>query len=491
MKSSFGLRRVVVASIVFLLHSQSNIGILCFCVIPARVIVPALVQGVDKTHRVHRIHQVQQDLSRRSRKRESYDDEYDDYDGYRYDDSKLVDDDQQVDKDDYWYDENSSQGRQQQPRGGMYKVYFDSSSTVDPKETQLDWEICSNGENEALVLLPPEAVQRPTVVLHFVGGTFFGSLPKVWYGSLLEGIVRNTQCAIVVTPIPVTLLKSPLQHVSLGRKLRSSFEHAWTSVLEDEYGDLSDVPVCGLGHSLGARLLVVMTTLSKNKVVGTIPSFKSFILVSFTNFGAQAGIPGVSALLKETKKQERTSQVSRERERRKNAQKFTREERLTDSAFDEDDEDEEWVELIEDLQQLLKEQASRVRNALTPASRDLEFSPSPDQLWKALREDGRYAVPKTLLVQFDDDVIDQSSKLARVLHETNSSDVHFARLRGTHLTPVSVGRVGDAGWFGLTSRTSVAVWKAIKGRDATRAQDEAMRDLRQSICRYISDSVTK
>ena len=478
MKSTFGLRRAVIVYLFLWFQCQSNKGILCFSVSPGRA-APVTVNVAYKTHRIHRI---QQGLSRRFQNRESYN-YYDDY----YD---SLDEDQRVEKDDYWYEEKQS--LQQQSRGGMYKVYFDSSAAVDPKETQLDWEICSNGENEALVLLPPEAVERPTAVLHFVGGTFFGSLPKVWYGSLLEGIVRNTQCAIVITPIPVTLLKSPLQHVSLARKLRSSFEYAWSSVLEDEYSDLSDVPVCGLGHSLGARLLVVMTTLSKNKV-GTIPSFKSFILISFTNFGAEAGIPGVSALLKETKKQERTSQVSRERERRKNAQK-SREKRFTDGSFakegDEED-DEEWGELIEDLQQLLKEQASRVRNALTPDSRDLEFNPSPEQLWKAIRDDRRYAVPKTLLVQFDDDVIDQSSKLAHVLHDTNSSEVHFARLRGAHLTPVSVDRGDDAGWFGLTSKTSVAVWKAIKGRDATLAQDEAMRDLRQSICRYISDVVTK
>jgi Protein of unknown function (DUF1350) len=150
-----------------------------------------------------------------------------------------------MDDDSYWDDENDEDATpkksNQNERGGLYKVQFDAATEIDPKETQLDWEVCSDGETEALVLLPPEAVERPSAVLHFVGGTFFGSLPKIYYRSFLEGLVRNTQCAVVVTPIPVTLLRSPLQHISLGRKLQSSFETAWKSVLEDEYGDLSDV----------------------------------------------------------------------------------------------------------------------------------------------------------------------------------------------------------------------------------------------------------
>ncbi len=405
---------------------------------------------------------------------------------YEYYDNYYEYIDQEREKDEYWEDENPSQAKR---RGGMYKVHFDSGTSIDPKETQLDWEVCYNGETEALVLLPPEAVERPTAVLHFVGGTFFGSLPKVWYRSLLEGIVRNTQCAVIATPIPVTLLKSPLHHISLSRKLRSSFEHAWTSVLEDEYGDLSDVPLCGVGHSLGARLLVVMATLSQNKALGTIPAFKSFILVSFTNFGAAAGIPGVSTLLRQSSTQERVSQVTRERGKRKNSRKI-REEWWIDNNQKED-EDEEWEGLIDDLQQLVKEQTARVRSALTPDAKDLEFFPSPDQLWKAIQDDSRYSVPQTLLVQFDNDAIDQSSRLAQILFATNSSEVHFARLRGAHLTPVSVDTVSDSGWFGLSSKTSVAVWKAVKGRAKSRIQESSMRDLRRSICRYISDIVTK
>ncbi len=94
-------------------------------------------------------------------------------------------------------------------------------------------------------------------------------------------------------------------------------------------------------------------------------------------------------------------------------------------------------------------------------------------------------------MQFDDDQIDQSSKLAQILQGTNSSDVKFARLRGTHLSPISVSENDAGGWFELPSRASKTVWKAIRGRGKTKAQEVAMRDLRQSIARYITDVVTK
>jgi hypothetical protein len=364
----------------------------------------------------------------------------------------------------------------------MYKVYFDGD--VDPQETQLEWEVCSDiyGKSEALVLLPPASVQRPTAILHFVGGTFFGSAPKLWYRSLLEGLVRNTNCAIVVTPIPVTLFKSPRQHMELCQKLQRSFSNAWNSVLEDEYGNLEGIPLCGLGHSLGARLLVVLSTLQKNKPRGRIPSYKSMVLISFTNYG-------VSALLKQSRRNEQTNQVSGERKRRRTAQRARQD--WWDDDDDENEDDEEWEEILDDLQNIFQEQAARVKTVLTPKSQDLEFFPSPDMLWKALKEDQRYSIPETLIVQFDDDQVDQSSKLAQILLDTNSTDVKFARLRGTHLSPVSVNDGESRGWLELTSRASKTIWKVIRGRGKSKAQEASMRDVRQSIARYITDVVTK
>jgi hypothetical protein len=137
----------------------------------------------------------------------------------------------------------------------------------------------------------------------------------------------------------------------------------------------------------------------------------------------------------------------------------------------------------------------------------LEFYPTPRALWKALNS-SRYTIPQTLLVQFDRDDMDQSAKLATVLMASNSNsnnnnktDLKFARLRGTHLTPLSLsaGNTEQEGFLQQWSLKSTrALWKAIQGKivggrpdGGNMSQEAALRDLRQSIVRYIADVVTK
>jgi hypothetical protein len=276
---------------------------------------------------------------------------------------------------------------------------------------------------------------------------------------------------VVATPIPVTLLKNPLQHVQLSRKLRRMFQSAYTNILEDEYGHdvLKDIPIVGMGHSLGARLLVVLATLSDTKQ--TIPDYKSYILMSFTNYASAASIPGIQSLLNQSKRLEDGEKPTSTSERKR-------------SDYDYDDGyDEEWDELMKDLTGGLKEQAEKLKTALTPRSKELEFYPSPNQLWKALKEDQRYNIPQTLIVQFDEDKVDQSPRLTDCLLE--STDIKYCRLRGTHLTPV---KASDNDWF--PSQASQALWKLLTGKQSHRTTD-AFRDLRQSIARYITDVVAK
>ena len=243
--------------------------------------------------------------------------------------------------------------------------------------------------------------------------------------------------------------------------MRRQFQSAYMNILEDEYGHdvLNDVPIVSMGHSLGARLLVVLATLQE---LNHNTDYKSYILMSFTNYASAASIPGIQSLLSQSKRLE---------VREKTKTRKTR--------SDDEDYDQEWEELIEDLTGALKEQAEKLKSALTPRSKELEFYPSPDQLWKALREDQRYRIPRTLIVQFDEDNVDQSPRLTDCLIE--STDIKYCRLRGTHLTPV---KGSDSDW--LPSQASQALWKLVTGKQ-TRCTTDAFRDLRQSIARYITD----
>ena len=394
--------------------------------------------------------------------------------------------------DPYWDEENQRE-KTYQDLGGYGGVYDDAGVQESFAEDIIEWEKCTTDAGTVQVLLPPPSVDLPTTIIHFVGGTFFGSAPRLWYKQLLEDIVKHTQAAVIASSIPVTLLQSPLQHISLSRQIQRQFQTAWREVLLDEYGqDVQKLPVCGLGHSLGSRLLVVLATLGATTSPDRPfqpPPYKSYMLISFTNYGAAAGIPGIYQLNKASRRVER--QKTEESGKRPTKRRRRRDDWMDEDEDDNDDWDEEWGEIFGDIQDGLKEQVGRVQTALTPRSKDLEFYPSPEQLWKALTEGKRYTVSETLIIQFDDDEVDQSAKLAKALLE--SSSVKFARLRGTHLTPVSAQNTDrNKAWLQqINSRAGRMLWKVLTGRRQLRSNEESLRDLRQSIARYITEIVTK
>jgi Protein of unknown function (DUF1350) len=442
----------------------------------------------------------------------------------------------------------------------------------------LEWEACRTEDSgTAHVLLPTYTSSSstsvggggrrpPTCIIHFVGGTFFGSSPTVWYGKLLRDVVRHSSAAVVASSIPLTVLQSPLQHVQLAKKVARQFEAAYNDVLVDEYGAdaLRSVPVCALGHSLGSRLLVVSATLQQQRPSAssrwrgdddndnsrrgrgsalssrwvTPPPYRSYILMSFTNFGAAAGIPGVGTLYKARRQvdrqlqndsgdgaaqQRRRQQQPQPQQRRRpngRRQKQSRDgddfDRLSDVDDDDDmfddygDDGEDMAGLWEDLTSVVKESARWIQSSLTPDASALEFYPTPAQLWKALSPasgeadtskvngkatsgggGGRYRVPQTLLIQFDQDRVDQSAKLAATIREC--SDVKFARLRGTHLSPLAPNPQLSPGSLLSLGRGGVRSGRGPvePASQALLLEQSTLSDLRQTIVRYTTEIVTK
>lgn len=518
------------------------------------------------------------------------------------------------------YDDDDDDNMEQENEQRVQEDYDNSDNNYISRTRPVEWEEIQipnlrssafdfdgdedapSGSSTAYVLLPPSPPTMhplPSAVLHFVGGTVFGSAPKAFYKSLLEDIVTHTQCAIVVTPLPVITPwnqrqnRGPLHHVQMAKNLQHQFQYAFEQVLDDEYGKdaMKSVPIAGMGHSLGSRLLVVLATLMKDEehvskgdneenTNGDAPKnrqrssrrdsadapsyrYKSMILVSFTNFGADAGIPGVTSLLKQRRQIDEKNSNSSDRRpreeapRRKQQDRRGRPPRRGDSRYDDDDDEdlmEEWGELWSEFQGIFQNQADAVKTRLTPQAEDLEFYPTPRQLWAAVEGDadkgqhGRYNIPQTLLVQFDRDEMDQSAKLATAMVASSVSvnaktesttisasnstsidgsgntatatatvttttakakpmlDLKFARLRGTHLTPVTTSssqKIDDKminGYYssssssssggskgrGLlrewSSKSTKAVWNAIQGRvvggkaeGGNMSQDEADR----------------
>jgi hypothetical protein len=285
----------------------------------------------------------------------------------------------------------------------------------------------------------------------------------------LEGIVKNTSAAVVASTIPLTLMQSPLNHVRLARSLQRQFEIAYNEVLVDEYGPMPTVPVCGMGHSLGARLLVVRATLGE-RPRRSPPPYKAFVLMSFTNHRAASGIPGLAELSRRSRDLEQRPSSSRQRRR-------------TPIATEERDSD----DILQSMTDYVQSGTNFVQTLLTPAPSSLEFYPTPGELWKAITEGQRYLIPHTLVVQFDDDPIDQSSQLATSI----GGDVKFCRLRGTHLLPASSGGDGSGDNSIAEGNRGNPLERLLAQATTSRENIQALRDLRQSIARYITEVVTK
>lgn len=165
--------------------------------------------------------------------------------------------------------------------------------------------------------------------------------------------------------------------------------------------------------------------------------------------------------------------------------------------------------------------------------KELEFQPTPTQLWDGLTMN--YKVVNTLLVQFDKDNIDQSSKLATIIADSkdpnevvqkdkNSTvvendvknknagsaeefptdveifepDVKFARLRGTHLTPVSYSDTFIVQAFKRAASIDQILSEAIQEEADYRPKSKSKRkliknqdsdNLSKSIAKYITDVI--
>lgn len=253
---------------------------------------------------------------------------------------------------------------------------------------------------------------------------------------------------VVATNVPVTVDRNPLDHYALSDTIYEALEEAYEDVLCDEFDfdKLKDVPLVGVGHSLGSRLHVVMNTDDEDMVrrmEKRIPNKRvGNVFMGFNNYGASSAVPGVKTLRKGVKESEKYRQQKRKSSRRRNA-------RRDRYSYDDDFEDDDYYDdddstIQEDLEEIFGLAMASVKSRLTPRElgENLEFEPTPDELWSSISS-GLYAkrIKNTLIVQFDRDRICQGSRLARALSEdaaeSSGSNIKFARLEGAHLTPSS------------------------------------------------------
>lgn len=133
----------------------------------------------------------------------------------------------------------------------------------------MDWQDIYNN----WVLIPP----RPVAIVHFLGGAFVGTAPHLTYRVLLESLAKGGY-GIIATPFVNTF-----DHAAIARQALLSYERA-IDYLQQKVLRQPDLPIYGLGHSMGCKLHLLINSVYEENRAGNV-------LISFNNYPARRSIP--------------------------------------------------------------------------------------------------------------------------------------------------------------------------------------------------------
>lgn len=237
-------------------------------------------------------------------------------------------------------------------------------------------------------------------VCHFVGGAFGGAVPHVIYPLLLPSLARCGY-TVVATPFDVTF-----RHSRCAALLQTRFQET-LDVMRDQGMTESvpaEVPVHGIGHSFGALAHALMSCDASH--------VESNVLISFNNKAVEEAIPIPNFLtVVSTAFRLPVPIVDPTPAVKLVAKEVLRSTGITPRTVD---------DALDQLKLVFEE----IRDGV------VDFDPTPASSAEFISE--RYCVPKTLLVQFVDDTIDETPVLRRLLE---GKEITWRRVRGNHLTP--------------------------------------------------------
>lgn len=274
-----------------------------------------------------------------------------------------------------------------------------------------------------LILYPPNQIQ-PVGVIHFLGGAFFGAAPNILYGSFLE-ILSRRGFIIVATPFRMNM-----DYIAICDEVLRKFEPLAVD-LAQQYGAL---PVIGIGHSLGAVLQTLITSLfpdtprAVNILISyncrpstaSIPLLQEFVIP----FAKQRRFPNASILSTPLVKPFRDLLYS-----------------YSNSPISPMFFEEEVIPLFEQTTELI----DQIPPLLTQlADGTTSFTPMLHDSREVCRR--MYRARKTLLIKFEKDSLDESLSIVDTLKEANTimrmkrplieMQVDLQEIPGNHLTPL-------------------------------------------------------
>ena len=304
---------------------------------------------------------------------------------------------------------------------GRMKDYF-----VNPDDSIFEWYDMS-GCN----VVVPMNIRVPSSIIHFIGGFLAGSAVKASYQSLLEELASKGHL-VVATPLP------PFErdHGRLAVELESKFGACYVNDLLPMIGKaaIQDVPIVGLGHSLGGKLTALIDCKSSSSSSNT-QAYKKLcnIYMAFNNYGVTDNLQQVREMSDQL-----SPEVRRLVDTVANAPEIAN---LMEIAKKEGFASGVQKTISNSLERALGSNnplvdniVGQVKEATSNLNLDaLEFTPSPEQTWNTVIKD--YSVRQNYIIKFSDDSIDQSMALIDVFSRRGSTS-RVLRLPGTHITPL-------------------------------------------------------
>lgn len=349
-----------------------------------------------------------------------------------------------------------------------------SSTTTKRQQQQDDWDMSISymlkdegigitgrwKEVAGNFVLYPKSLesQSPQGVIHFLGGAFVGAAPHLTYRYLLESLCEEGYI-VVATPY-----RLQLDYLETCDEILSKFDLVGAE-LAKAFGGL---PVIGVGHSCGALLHTLVTSLFPDA-----PRAAN-VLISFNNKPVKEAIPAFDELIVPLSEQLLGTSNGNSKNNSNNNNSDS------DSTTDNDNNNNNNIgaeqlrelatsirnifddilegvgtsdvsprvvkdEIVPTVKQCLEvlDQIPDLLASIADGSR--EFIPSPEDTREAARR--MYRARRTLLIQFENDSIDESEEIETVLKEAYTimrmkrplveMEVELKQLGGSHITPLT------------------------------------------------------
>ncbi|PXF40898.1 hypothetical protein BWQ96_09391 [Gracilariopsis chorda] len=266
-----------------------------------------------------------------------------------------------------------------------------NTSTPNPEDNNPSWQSRPGVD----LLLPAD----PGVIISFTGGFAAGLAPRTTYAAFLRRLSEVLNAAIIAYK-----LTSPSgDHIDLANKAASA-----TGVVASEICRSAgrEIPVFGVGHSLGAKCLLLAGCEARAREASP---HAANIFISFNNASRDSALPW------------RPPDSKAAADALSNVSAFLTS--LDISKFG-----------IPDAEQTMKNVVGTV--SAIGASLSTEFHPSSEETIAIAG--ARYAIHQNLILSFDDDTLDHSEELETVLRSRLGPKSVVRRIvPGTHMTPMT------------------------------------------------------